>query len=267
MSRSRAGLFFLFSLLVIVNESYAHFNVILPAEYTVWQTRKSSKIRMRFMWGHGYEHIWFDAQIPTKLFVVDPDGKKTDLKPKLEEFKIKGARKEARAYGFEFRPESRGDYVFAAQAYLLWDEQEQVFLQDYTKSFLHVQVKKGWDRKVGLKFELVPLTRPYGLQVGGVFQAQVLLDGKPLPNCEVEFEKYQPRTPREAELPGEEFITFEAKTDPNGIITFGLHEKGWFALTAIHGTGNKTTSDGKTGELIERSTLWINIAERTVIQD
>ena len=257
---------FVVVLLAAVSPALAHFNIILPDDYGAWLATKGDTVPYRFIWGHGYEHVWFDAAKPVALFAVSPSGGKADLLSELRPIKVRGAdEQDYGAYSFDLEATERGDYVVAMKAALIWDEGEEVFLQDYAKSILHVQTKLGWDRALGLKFEIVPLTRPYGLQVGGVIQMQLLYDGEPLPGCEVEFEKLQPDIPDESDLPGEEFITFEAKGDPNGIVTFGLHEEGWFAITAVRETGKEITSDGHTGNLIERSTFWINVAPLTVV--
>jgi len=253
-------------LLLAVLPALAHFNVILPQDYAEWSVAKGDTVTYRFLWGHGYEHIWFDAAKPVSLFALTPTGVKVELLDKLDRASVIGEDKsQHKAYSFKLDVEERGDYIVAMKAALIWDEDEEVFLQDYAKSVLHVQDKLGWDRSAGLAFELVPLTRPYGLQVGGVIQLLVLRDGKPFPGCEVEFEKLQPFIPDEYDLPGEEFITFEAKSDPNGVVTFGLHEEGWFAVTAVHDTGTEITQGTHTGELIDRSTFWINVAPLTVV--
>jgi len=253
-------------LLLVTSSAIAHFNVILPEDYVTWSAAKGDTVAYRFLWGHGYEHIWFDATKPVSLFALTPAGGRMELLGALDRSSVLGEDKaQHRAYSFKLEVEERGDYLIAMKAALLWDEDEEVFLQDYAKSVLHVQDKLGWDQQAGLDFELVPLTRPYGLQVGGVIQLQVLRRGKPFPGCEVEFEKLQPFIPDEYDLPGEEFITFEAKSDPNGIVTFGLHEEGWFAATAVHETGTEITEGAHTGELIERSTFWMNVAPLTVI--
>ncbi len=256
-----AGLLFAAAL-----EAPAHYNIMLPADYSTWSASKGDTVSFRFIWGHGYEHIWFDATKPDELFALSPDGKKTDLLPALKPTKVRALDgKEYLAYNFDLELAERGDYLIAMKAALIWDEEEEIFLQDYSKSILHVQEKGGWDRKIGHKLELVPLTRPYGLQAGGVIQALVLYNGTPLAGCEVEFEKLQPKPPKEDAIPGEEFITFEAKTDPDGIVTFGLHEEGWFAITAVRESREEVTHQGHTGDLVERATLWINVAPLTVL--
>jgi cobalt/nickel transport protein len=250
--------------LALTATAAGHFHVLLPQEYAQWSAAKGRAVPFRLVWGHGYEHIWMNAAKPAELFAVAPDGKRTDLLAALKPLSVKAADgKEYSAFAFDYVPAERGDFWFALKSSLIWDEQDGVFLQDYAKSVLHVQDKTGWDRKLGQKFELVPLNRPYGLLRGHVIRCVVLRDGKPLPDCEVELEKLQPRTLKESELPGEEFITFEAKSDANGVVAFGLHEEGWFALTAIYETDEQVSQDNHKGKLVERATLWINVAKST----
>ncbi len=59
-------------------------------------------------------------------------------------------------------------------------EEEQEFLEDSIKVVVHVQAQKGWDASAGDAIEIMPLTRPYGLQPGMVFQVQALWQQKPL---------------------------------------------------------------------------------------
>ncbi len=159
----------------------AHFHVLLPAEYGQWSGAKGRPVAMRILWGHGFEHAWMDAEPPVELYLVAPDGMRTDLRSALKPAQIPAADgKTYKAFAFTVEPASRGDYVFALQSPLIWDETDESFLQDYAKCFLHVEDKGGWDRKLGQKFELVPLMRPYALQRGSVMRALVLYDGKPL---------------------------------------------------------------------------------------
>src|SRR5205085_632150 len=126
-----------------------------------------------------------------------------------------------------FTPEQRGDYVFVLTSPPIWMEEDQEFLQDAVRMVLHVQAQAGWDTPAERNFEMLPLTRPYGLQAGMVFQAQVthrrergLRPARTL----VEIERYNPAPP--AVLPPDEFITRTARTDPNGVVTCTLTEPG-----------------------------------------
>jgi hypothetical protein len=99
-------------------------------------------------------------------------------------------------------------------------EEDQEFLQDSVKVVLHVQAQKGWDAVAGLAgsgLELVPLTRPYGLQPGIAFQAQVLADGKPLLDPAPELAAAEaPRPVRLALPPGAKELTLAVEFGRGG---------------------------------------------------
>ena len=86
----------------------------------------------------------------------------------------------------------------------------------------------------------------------------IVKDGKPMPDCLVEFEKLQAKIIPKKDIPPEEFITFEAKTDSSGVVTFGVYEHGWFAITAVYDTRTVVRHGSHEGNLILRSTLWVN---------
>src|SRR5262249_16731889 len=158
----------------------------------------------------------------------------------------------------------RGDYVFVLHSAPIWMKEEQEFLQDTVKVVLHVQVQKGWDAAAPLPFDILPLSRPYGLQPGMVFQAQVRLGSsahhpRAFAGGLVEIEHYNVVPP--TMLPPDEQITRTAKTDPNGVVTCTLTEPGWWCITAQR-DGGKKTHDGKEYPLKERATLWVFIDDK-----
>src|SRR5207248_3223291 len=109
-------------------------------------------------------------------------------------------------YSLRFTPAHRGDYVFVLQTPPIWLEEDEVFVQDTVKVVLHVQAQKGWDAAVREDFEFTPLTRPYGLEPGMVFQAQLgARPSGPATGVPVEVERYNAAPPKE--LPPDEQIT------------------------------------------------------------
>ncbi len=256
------------SLALTVSIARAHYNMLLPQTGPI---KKGDSVLLVYQWGHPFEHELFDAPAPEAVFAVAPDGKKIDLSKELEKFEIAGADgKKATAYRFRFTALQRGDYVFVLRTPPIWMPEDQEFLQDTVKSVLHVQAEKGWDTAAGLPFEVLPLTRPYGLQPGMAFQAQVETQppeesqrlrkdavargGKPFAGAIVEIEHYHATPP--AMLPPEEHITRTAKTDPNGVLTCTLTDAGWWCLTARRDGGVKQ-HDGMEYPLRQRSSLWV----------
>jgi len=231
--------------------------------------KKGEALLVTYQWGHPFEHQLFDAPHPQSLIVLAPDGKKTELTDKLEKTTRKAGAKEVTAYQLRLTPQQRGDYVFVLQTPLIWMEEESEFLQDTVKVVLHVQAQKGWDAKSRDDFEFVPLTRPYGLRPGMVFQAEIYDMSKrtknmlesaraPLADRLVEVEHYNAAPPKE--LPPDEHITRTVKTDPNGIVTTTLTEPGWWCLTTVHAKRLRE-KDGKMYPIRERSTLWVFVDE------
>jgi cobalt/nickel transport protein len=239
----------------------AHFNMLLPQTASA---KKGEAVTLTYQWGHPFEHQLFDAPHPQSLIVLAPDGKKTELTAKLEKTTRKAGAKEVTAYQLRFTPEQRGDYVFVLQTPPIWMEEESEFLQDSVKVVLHVQAQKGWDNGSG--FEFVPLTRPYGLRPGMVFQARIFArvrarvgyETRALANSLVEVERYNAAPPKE--LPPDEHITRTVKTDNNGVVTTTLTEPGWWCLTTVR-AGGAQEKDGKTYPIRQRSTLWVFVDE------
>ncbi len=205
----------------------AHFHMLFPDPPS---TTTDKPVTFTFQWGHPFEHELFDAASPEKLVVVAPNRQQTVLTAGLTKTTVKGAdQKDVTAFRFTFTPEKRGDYTFVATAAPLWMEHENHFLRDSVKVVLHVQTQKNWDAVSG-GFELTPLTRPYGLQPGMVFQAQVLDAGKPQAGTMAEVECYHAVAPKE--LPADEQMTRRMKADPNGVLTCTLTDPGWWCVTA-----------------------------------
>jgi len=234
----------------------AHFNMLLPQ---IASAKKGEALTLTYQWGHPFEHQLFDAPHPQSLIVLAPDGKKTELTDKLVKMTRKAGSKEVTAYQLRFTPDQRGDYVFVLQTPAIWMEEDGEFLQDTVKVVLHVQAQKGWDARSREELEFVPLTRPYGLRPGMVFQARILAGiVMPLADSLVEVERYNAAPPKE--LPPDEHITRTVKTDNNGIITTTLTEPGWWCLTTARSVG-KREKDGKTYPIRQRCTLWVFVDE------
>jgi cobalt/nickel transport protein len=144
-------------------------------------------------------------------------------------------------------------------------ETEREFFQDTVKVVVHVQGGKGWDDDFTdkLEFEMAPLTRPYGLQAGMVFQARALVNRNPVANALVEIERYNPVPPKD--LPPDEHITRTAKTDPNGIVTCTLPDPGWWCIAA-QCSGGTAERDGKSFPVRKRAILWVFVDEKMPVK-
>ena len=242
-------------LLLCVSTTSAHYNMLLPGSASA---RRGHEVMFIYQWGHPFEHQLFDAPRPARLVVIGPGGVATDLTDKLGKVNAADG-KRVTTYRLRFTPKERGDFAFILHTPPIWMADEEVFFEDTVKVVLHVQVQNGWDRPAKQSFEMLPLTRPYGLEAGTVFQAQVLAAGKPAPASLVEIERYNAEPP--PKLPPDEFITRTARTDANGVVTTTLADPGWWAITAQRAAGQRL-HDGKLYPVLGRTTLWVAVADR-----
>ncbi|MSQ93586.1 MAG: DUF4198 domain-containing protein [Gemmataceae bacterium] len=255
--------------------SFAHYNMLLPDR--PW-ANKDEKVTFTYQFGHPFEHELFDAPEPRTVIVILPDGK-TQKVEKFSKLALKGADgKKVTGYRFTYEPTMRGDHTVVLQTPPIWMEETKDFIQDTVKVVLHVQAQKNWDADLPAgvlsdsKLKVIPLTRPYGLLSGMIFQARFALPpgkigqtGKVLATTagqEVEIERYNPEPVKNP--PADEFVTFKTKTDQNSVFTFAFPQAGWWCMTAgCHDQKQRQWTDaGREGPIRERATLWIHVDEK-----
>lgn len=261
----------------------AHYNMLLLDKHSV---KKDEAVTLTYQWGHPFEHQLFDAPAPEKLTVRAPDGKTTDLTKSLEKTTVPAAEgKKVTAYRVKFTPDQRGDFVFVLQTPPIWMAEEEEFFQDRVRVVLHVEAQKGWNAEAAgdqlrdvtdpneNALRLIPLTRPYGLQAGMVFQAEAAWvpkadEGRPLGGALVEVERYNAAPPKE--LPPDEHITRAVNADRNGVATCTLTEPGWWSLTATEARDDRRGTrerEGKKYPVRKRATLWVFVDEKPAKAD
>src|SRR5262249_22487377 len=151
---------------------------------------------------------------PAKATLFAPDGKATDVLPALQKVETNGHdNRRIDAYQYVFQPESRGDFMVVFESPPVWMADEKLFFRDTARVTIHVETQQGWDARLGdaTQFSVVPLTRPYGLRAGMVFQAAVYPAETTGVSHSVEVERFNPQPP--AALPPDEHITLSVKTD------------------------------------------------------
>jgi cobalt/nickel transport protein len=163
-----------------------------------------------------------------------------------------------RTYTGNYQIKRPGDYTFYEEPTPYWEPAEDKFIIHYTKALVHgFGLEEGWDDLVGFPIEIKPLTRPYGLWAGNIFQGQVLIKGKPVPYAEIEITyDNQPKVAQNASDP---FHIQVINADPSGVFTYAMPREGWWGFAALEeGTGKIKAPDGKLKEVEIGGLIWVH---------
>lgn len=241
--------------LTTANMAAAHFQMIVPSDDMVKQ-EESRAINLDIMFWHPYEGHGMPMKKPAQ-FGVMVNGKKTDLSGSLKSTKFKdqtGHKFDGFKAKYTFR--KPGDHVFYTEPVPYWEPAEESFIIHYTKVIVNAfGMEEGWDEELGLKTEIVPLTRPYGLYTGNVFQGIVKVNGKPAPYSEVEVEYYNKDGSLKPEA--DPMITQVVKADANGVFTYAMPKAGWWTFAALNEDEKTMKHDGKDYPIEIGAVLWV----------
>jgi len=231
--------------------AYAHFGGIIPSDDIVTQQdNKILSLDVRFF--HPMEGNYMNMEKPLQFGVMHM-GKKTDLLGTLKEKKIKGFL----AWKTTYKIKRPGDYTFYVEPKPYWEPAEDCYIIHYTKVCVDaLGLEEGWDEEVGLKTEIVPLTRPYGLWAGNVFTGVVKVKGRPVPFAEIEVEYYN--KDGRIKPPADPYVTQVIKTDANGVFTYAIPRAGWWAFAALNeASWTMKDPDGKDKPIEIGAVYWV----------
>ena len=158
--------------------AWPHFGMLIPSDTMVMQ-EDSRTVTLTLSFSHPFEMAGMELVKP-KAFHVLAVGKKQDLISSLEKTQVMGHSAWKAAYPVK-RP---GVYMFYMEPEPYWEPAEDCFIIHYTKTVVTAfGDDDGWDAEIGLKTEIIPLSKPFGLYAGNVFQGIVKLDGQAVPFC------------------------------------------------------------------------------------
>ena len=193
----------------------------------------------------------YDDATPLKEGVLQPERR--DLLGDVEEIRYL----DQKAWGANVALNKPGLYQFLIEARPWWDAARQRFAQHYVKTILPVYgVERGWDAPAGLRFEIVPRTRPFGLMAPTLFSGQALLEGNPLPKAlvrmhRINVEKTPVPTPWHEEL--------ATRADSQGNFAFVLAQPGWWCCQAEAEGAPLKGPDGQPKPLDMGALLWLYV--------
>jgi len=256
LMKKRLGLALAGAMMVgVMNTAAAHFQMIIPSDDMVKQ-KESRKLNLDVMFWHPFEGIGMNMVMPAQFGVVN-SGKKTDLLSKLKAVKKSDrAGDKMSAYTLDYSIRRPGDHTFFIEPKPYWEPAEESFIVHYTKVIVNAfGLEEGWGKDVGLKTEITPLTRPYGLYTGNVFQGIVKVKGKPVAFAEVEVEYYDEKG--ELTAVADPMITQVVKADANGVFTYAMPKAGWWAFAALNEDEKTMTHEGKEYPVEIGAVLWV----------
>ena len=234
---------------------FGHFGMVIPSDNMVMQDDNRS-IALQLSFGHPMEMVGMELEKP-KFFSVWANGKTQNLLDSLKPTQVMGQN----AWQSDYRIKRPGVYIFYMEPQAYWEPAEDVFIIHYTKTVVTAfGDDEGWDEEIGLKTEIVPLSKPFGLYAGNIFQGIVKLDGKPVPYAEVEVEYYN--KDQKAQAPTEYMVTQSIKADRNGVFTYAAPKSGWWGFAALNEADFKIkTLSGKEKGVEIGAVLWVHFED------
>jgi len=241
-------------LLISADNAHAHFGMLIPSDSMIMQGDNKT-ITLTLSFSHPFERHGMELVKPNKFAVV-MDGKEKDLLGSLKETKVMGRK----AWTMNCKISRPGVYAFHMEPKAYWEPAEDCYIVHYTKTTVAAfGDEEGWDEPVGLKTEIVPLSRPFGLYAGNVFQGIVMLDGKPVPYAEVEVEYYN--KDGKAKAPTDYMVTQVIKADKNGVFTYAVPRAGWWGFAALNTSDKKMKYKGEDNDVELGAVLWVEFLE------
>jgi cobalt/nickel transport protein len=238
-------------ILMSAGQAFAHFGMVIPSDSMVMQG-DDKIVNLQLSFSHPFEMVGMELVKP-KAFGVVANGKKEDLGSTLKPLKVM----DHSAWQADYAIKRPGVYMFYMEPQPYWEPAEDVFIIHYTKTVVTAfGDDEGWDGEVGLKTEIVPLSKPYGLYAGNVFQGIVKLDGKPVPFAEVEVE-YDNKDGK-AVAPADYMVTQTIKADPNGVFTYAVPKAGWWGFAALNEADFKIKKDGQDKGVEIGAVIWVH---------
>ncbi len=232
----------------------AHYAMVIPSKDVV-AAEDTKEIDLFLQFTHPFEggpQMQMDKPMKFGVFL---DKQAEDLLGNLNEKKIDGKS----TWETTYKIKKPADYIFYVLPQPYWEPAEDKFIVHATKVVVDaLGAEEGWDAAIadqaGLPCEIIPMTRPYSLYAGNLFTGQVLMDGKAVPNAEVEIEwwgKGKTKAPTDAH------ITQVIKADEKGVFSYAMPKAGWWGFAALMEGPEKLKHDGKDKSVEVGAVIWV----------
>ena len=229
----------------------AHFGAVLPNHSMLDQDTRSTQVDFAFL--HPFEQAGMELEKPARVTVTPLDGRQArEITGELQPKEILGHQ----GWQTTFQPRRPGVYCLTMEPKPYWEEAENLFIKHITKTYLAAfGQESGWSEPLGLKTEIVPLSRPFGLYAGNVFQGRVLMDGQPVPGAEVEVEYMN--TGGRAQAASPYMVTQVVRADDNGVFTYAAPKAGWWGFSALNEADYTLKHQGEDKGVELGAVIWV----------
>ncbi|MAM70344.1 MAG: nickel transporter [Gammaproteobacteria bacterium] len=227
----------------------AHFVVMYTPQTALL---RASDVPMHIVFTHVFAGgPTYDMEMPERFYYTYQQGafsfpEEVDLKPYLEEIEWHDGDRTLKAWRADIPRDvmrSLGDYQIVIEPEPYWEEEEGLYIQQFSKVMVNVGgVGGNWLQSLGLPAEIQALNKPYANWTGGVFRGVVLSEGLPVPFTQVEVEymnhppnldenMFQEEPLIEAPHPSLEAIIIS--TNEFGEFSFAMPKAGWWGFAAL----------------------------------
>ena len=240
----------LFVLLLGTGPAIGHFGMLIPSDSMI-QQGEDRTVTFALSFSHPFEGQGMEMVKP-KTFGVLINGRRHNLLGSLSPTRVM----QHSAWSTQFKIKRPGVYIFYMEPQPYWEPAEDAFIVHYTKTVLTAfGDDEGWDQALGVKAEIIPLSKPFGLYAGNVFQGIVKHNGKSVPFAAVEVEYYN--TDGRFTAPTAHMITQTIKADKNGVFTYAAPKAGWWGFAALSPADFKLKHSGKDKDVELGAVIWI----------
>ena len=238
------------NLLLGTGPALGHFGMVIPSDSMILQGEDRT-VTLALSFSHPFEGQGMELVKPKTVGVLN-NGKRQNLMGSLSQTQVM----EHTAWSAQFKIKRPGAYIFYMEPQPYWEPAEDTFIVHYTKTVVTAfGDDEGWDAEIGLKTEIVPLSKPFGLYAGNVFQGIVKLNAKAVPFAEVEVEYYN--TDGRFTAPTAYMITQTIKADQNGVFTYAAPKAGWWGFAALSPADFKLKHNGIDKDVEIGAVIWV----------
>lgn len=236
-------------------KAQAHFGAIIPeSEIISLADDDDRRMTVELSFLHPMQRHLMEMGRPAR-FGVMARGKREELAQALESESLG----DGVLWRIEYEFKRPGAHVFFLEPEPYWEPLEERYIVHYTKTVVGAfGLDAGWDSPVGFPVEIIPLTRPYGLWAGNLFQGIVKRKGEPVPFAEVEVEHLNEEG---VAIPADPFITQIIRADARGLFSYAMPRAGWWGFAALIEGDKKILREGEARDVELGAVIWVRARE------